>query len=108
MTIIAWLVFIGAAALEVGGDAIIRVGLRGAGWWVVAGGCLVLGCYGLLVNVIQWEFSRLLGVYVAVFALVSVLFGRLVFREQIATSTWVGLALILAGGLVIQLGPRLD
>jgi small multidrug resistance family-3 protein len=102
----AWLII--AAILEVGGDAVIRKGLRGGGLAVVAAGFAVLGCYGVVVNLVQWEFSKLLGVYVGVFAAVSVLCGRFVFGESVPASTWLGLALVIAGGLVIQLGPRLE
>ena len=48
----------------------------------------------------------MLGAYVAVFALVSMLVGRFWFREDVSTSNWVGLGLIVAGGLVIQSGTR--
>jgi small multidrug resistance family-3 protein len=90
---------IAAAALEVGGDALIRRGLRGHALALVIVGFVVLGSYGVVVN-----FSRLLGVYVAVFAVVSVLVGRFVFGERIATSTWVGLSVIVAGSAIIQFG----
>jgi multidrug transporter EmrE-like cation transporter len=43
-----------------------------------------------------------LGVYVAVFAVISVLSGKLIFQENIPVGTWIGLGLIVAGGLVIQ------
>src|SRR5688572_7547076 len=104
MPFVAWAVFLAAALLEVGGDAVIRKGLRGGGLAAVAAGFLMVGCYGVTVNLIRWDFSRLLGVYVAVFALTSVLFGRFVFREAVPPSTWLGLAIIVAGGLVIQFG----
>lgn len=104
MTIIAWLVFIVAAVLEVAGDAVIRKGLRGNILWFILAGFIMLGCYGVVVNTVKWDFSRLLGVYVAVFAVVSVLAGRFVFRETIPLSTWLGLAIIVAGGAVIQSG----
>lgn len=100
----AWLVFLGAALLEVGGDAVVRRGLRGANVIVIVAGGLMLAGYGLLVNTVRWDFSRLLGVYVAVFALVSVMCGRFVFGESVPNSTWAGLAIIMAGGLVIQFG----
>jgi len=100
----AWLVFLGSALLEVGGDAVVRRGLRGANVVIILAGGLMLACYGLLVNTVSWDFSRLLGVYVAVFALVSVMCGRFVFGESVPNSTWVGLAIIVAGGLVIQFG----
>ena len=101
-----WLVFILAALLEVGGDASIRRGLRGGSLAFILTGGLVLASYGLMVNTIKWDFSKLLGVYVAFFALVSILVGRLVFREQVPPSTWCGLVLIFAGALLIQFGRR--
>lgn len=102
--LLPWLAFIAAALLEVAGDAVVRKGLRGRGLAVVFLGCALLGCYGLVVNSVTWDFSKLLGVYIAFFALVSIVCGRLVFRESVPASTWVGLALIMAGGLFIQFG----
>jgi small multidrug resistance family-3 protein len=93
-----------AALLEVGGDALIRKGLRGSGLGLVVLGFIVLGSYGIVVNRLELDFSKLLGAYVGVFAIISVLFGRIVFQEAIATSTWVGLGVVLAGSLIIQLG----
>ena len=108
MPIIACLIFVAAAALEVAGDAIIRAGLRGNAPVLVAGGFVVLGSYGLVVNTLRWEFARLLGVYVAVFATAGVLCGRFAFGEAVATSTWVGLAIVLSGAAVIQSGAYLN
>ena len=101
-----WLVFIIAALLEVGGDAVIRHGLRGKSTALIVAGFVTLGCYGLVVNSVKWDFSRLIGVYVGFFALASLLVGRIAFKETISTSTWIGLGLILAGGMVIQFGQR--
>ena len=103
---LAWLVFVGAALLEVGGDATVRHGLRGGRAGVIVAGCVLLAGYGLLVNVVRWDLSRLLGAYVAVFALVSVLIGRLVLHETVPASTWIGVVIIVAGGAVVQLGSR--
>jgi drug/metabolite transporter superfamily protein YnfA len=102
--VFAWLVFVAAACLEVGGDAVVRKGLRGSGWPAVLAGCAMLGLYGIVVNTVEWDFSRLLGVYVAIFAAVSVLAGRFAFGESISIATWTGLAIIITGGLVIQFG----
>lgn len=107
MTAIAWLIFIAAAILEVAGDAIIRKGLHGNVIWFIVAGFLMLGGYGLVVNTVKWDFSRLLGVYVAIFAAVSILAGRFVFKEIIPASTWLGLVIIIVGGSVIQMGPQL-
>jgi drug/metabolite transporter superfamily protein YnfA len=104
LPLVAWLVFVGSALLEVGGDAVVRKGLRGHSFAFIVGGGLMLAAYGLLVNTVRWDFSKMLGVYVAVFALVSVLFGRFVFREDVPGSTWLGLTIIMVGGLVIQFG----
>ena len=44
MTYLAWLIFIAAAVLEVGGDAVVRKGLRGSGLVVIMIGFAMLGC----------------------------------------------------------------
>ena len=106
MTLLIWLTFIAAAILEVGGDALIRKGLRGSSAAFIAGGCLMLSCYGVAVNIVKWDFSKILGVYVAFFALISVLIGGVIFREDVPVSTWLGLVFIITGGLIIQFGQR--
>ncbi len=108
MDSIAWLVFLAAALLEVGGDATVRRGLRGRNLALVVARflCGALGCYGLVVNSVKWDFSKLIGVYVAFFALISVLVGKFYFKEAIPAATWWGLGLIIAGGAVIQFGQR--
>ena len=94
-----------AAVFEVAGDAVIRRGLRGGALVVLLGGCLMLAAYGVVVNLVPWDFSRLLGVYVAVFAAAAILAGRFVFGDVVPGSTWVGLGVIAIGALIIQLGP---
>jgi drug/metabolite transporter superfamily protein YnfA len=107
LTFFAWFIFIGAAILEVSGDAVVRKGLRGSGLLIILIGAAMLGCYGIVVNMVKWDFSKLLGVYVAIFALVSILFGRLVFKEIIPTATWLGLTVIVCGGMIIQFGDKI-
>lgn len=97
-------IFVGAAVLEVMGDALIRKGMRGGGIAIIGGGLAVLGAYGVLVNLLDLDFSRMLGTYVGVFAVVSVLIGRLAFHDHVPTSTWAGLAVILTGSLIVHLG----
>jgi len=98
------LVLILAALFEVGGDALIRVGLRGKAYLLITLGFCVLGSYGVVLNQIAIDFSKLLGAYVGLFAAVSVLFGRFLFHEAIPTSTWLGLSVVLLGSAVIQWG----
>jgi len=104
LPVVAWLVFLAAAIFEVGGDAVVRKGLRGGGWPFVPLGMVMLGVYGLVVNLVSWDFSKLLGTYVAIFAAISILAGKFFFGDEVPMTTWVGLALILAGGAVIQVG----
>jgi small multidrug resistance family-3 protein len=104
--LLSWLIFIVAALLEISGDAVIRKGLRNSGFLLIILGFVILGCYGLVVNIVKWDFSKLIGVYVAVFATISILIGRIVFKETIPTSTWVGLFFIILGGLIIQFGQK--
>lgn len=93
-----------AAALEVAGDALIRAGLRGKGWLLVVVGFVVLGSYGIAINQLPLDFSKLLGAYVGFFALVSVSCGWLLFNESIPATTWVGLGVVITGSLIMQFG----
>ena len=106
MTFLTWIIFSCAALLEVTGDAAMRRGLRGGGLLSLLAGLAFLGSYGLAVNSVKADFSKSLGSYVAFFALISVLGGRFVFKETVPASTWIGLAIIMFGGLIIQLGHR--
>lgn len=100
------LVMVAAAALEVGGDALIRRGLTIAGPLWVAGGFVMLGSYGIVVNRLALDFSVLLGAYVGVFAIISVAFGRVFFDERVGLTTWIGLAIVLTGSAVIYYGQQ--
>jgi len=102
----SYIIFVGAAILEIGGDAIIRKGMRTSGTVLIVLGFVILGCYGIVVNSVKWDFSKLIGVYVGVFATVSIIVGRFLFKENIPASTWIGLIVIIIGGIIIQFGPK--
>ena len=106
MQLILWVAFALAAIFEVGGDAVIRMGIKNDNVVVMIFGALSLAGYGLIVNTLDWDFSMILGVYVAVFASAGVLFGRFVFRESIPFTTWLGLGFIIVGALIIQCGTN--
>ena len=97
-------VLVVAAVCEVGGDALIRAGLRGRGLSFIAIGFCILGSYGLVLNQVPIDFSKLLGAYVGLFAAVSILSGMLLFKESIQLSTWLGLSVVLLGSAIIQWG----
>ncbi len=101
-SIVQFLMMLLAAICEVGGDALIRRGLTGSGWLLVVLGFLVLGTYGVVVNLVGLDFGRLLGAYVGWFALVAVASGRLFFGDRITPPMWLGLGLLSAGSLVMQ------
>ena len=95
-----------AAIFEVGGDALIRRGITGGGVLVIVLGFVVLGSYGIVVNLSGLDFSRMIGVYVGLFTLVSMIFGRYFFGDKGSTTMWLGVGLVLLGSLVIQFGVR--
>ena len=100
------IIFLVAAVLETGGDALIRKGMRGLGVGFIAAGIVALGSYGVVVNTVRWDFSKLLGVYVAVFAVMSIFFSLFFFKEAIPTGRWIGMTLVIIGGLIIQFWNR--
>ncbi len=95
-----------AALLEAGGDALVRSGLHAPlpserFVRVVIGG-LVLLLYACIVNAPPWNFGRLIGVYVVFFFLIAQMISWGAFHQPPAVATWLGGALILAGGAIIS------
>ena len=103
--LVTFLTLVVAAFLEVGGLAAIRRGLAGSAvTWLALGGAALLA-YGFTVNLNRTiDFGRLMGVYIAVFFLVSQAISVGLFAERPAVPLLVGGGLIVAGGIVIQLG----
>jgi small multidrug resistance family-3 protein len=91
-----------AALLEVGGDALTRIGLRERPIFLAAG-ALALFIYGVVVNQGRFDFGRLMGVYIAVFFLVSQIVAFAFFRDIPNYKTLAGGLLIVIGGAVIML-----
>ena len=103
----AVLVLLLAAVLEVGGDAIVRRGLYGAGTGrrtalMLLGG-IVLFAYGYVVNAAPWDFGRLLGLYVVLFFVVAQLVSWLVFHQPPGPAVWWGGAFVVTGGVIMAL-----
>ena len=90
-----------AACLEVGGDALVRMGLQGGKVWGLVLGAIVLTLYGVSVNLPKWDFGKLMGIYIALFFIVSQVVAVVAFHDKIKTPTLVGGALIVAGGIVL-------
>jgi len=103
MDVKAWLFLWCAAVLEVAGDYLIRRGRLTAAWPPAVVGMALLATYGVAVT--WWfdgRFSTLLGLYVVVFLLVSQAWGWLVDGDRLTPPHLLGVALIVAGGVVIQ------
>jgi len=96
-----------AAVLEAGGDALVRVGLRAPApvvrTLVFLVAAIVLFTYGYVVNVPNWDFGRLLGIYVVFFFVVAQLISWLVFKQPPSTPVLLGGGLIVAGGCIISI-----
>ena len=93
-----------AAALEAGGDAIVRRGREAGaigpriGLFLV--GALVLFLYGFVVNRPGWAFGRSLGIYVFFFFVIAQLLSWVVFNEPPGRGA-------VAGGCAFAIGAAL-
>ena len=94
-----WLVL--AIVLELCGDASVRVRVRRRKPPLFFLGAVLLISYGTLVSFPNWTFSRTMGVYIAIFFIISQVVAVLALREQIKMPAVVGGVLIVSGGLVI-------
>jgi drug/metabolite transporter superfamily protein YnfA len=93
-------VLIVAAVLEIGGDALVRRGLESRAW-MFALGAASLVIYGVVVNRGGLDFGRLMGVYIAVFFVISQIVTMIIYRELPALRTAVGGIFIVVGGITI-------
>ena len=91
-----------AAALEVGGDALIRTGLKSSGIMLMIAGAILLIGYGFMVNLTRLDFGRLMGIYIVIFFVASQLFSVFAFGEKLRAPVLVGGSLVIAGGLVMK------
>ena len=103
LIIVAFLIL--ATALEVTGDAIIRIGLgrdvvavKGA--YFAAGAVLLFG-YGLCLNLAPIEFHRVAGIYIATLFIVWQIVSFLIFKSVPTIPILLGGALIVLGGLIV-------
>jgi len=94
-----------AAAMESGGDALVRSGLHAPSLpsriGFMAAGAVVLFAYGVTVNLPPWDFGRLLGVYVALFFVVAQAINLLAFGIRPSLPIYLGGLLIISGGMMI-------
>jgi small multidrug resistance family-3 protein len=91
-----------AAALEVGGDALVRIGLHNYGYSLAAG-AFTLFAYGVVVNQSGVDFNRLMGIYIAVFFVVAQAISFILFRQIPDDRIILGGGFIVTGGLLILL-----
>jgi hypothetical protein len=91
-----------ASVLEVGGDALVRIGLHSYGYSLAAG-AFVLFAYGVVVNQSGVDFNRLMGIYIAVFFVVSQVISLILFKQVPDDRLLLGGGFIVTGGLVILL-----
>ena len=98
----AFTVLVVAAGVEVGGDALVRVGL-GRRTAATAAGAVTLLAYGILANKSGLDFNRLMGVYIAIFFVVSQAISFILFKQIPDDRILLGGGFIVAGGLLIML-----
>ncbi|HEX7140503.1 MAG TPA: hypothetical protein VF219_21810 [Vicinamibacterales bacterium] len=109
MTVVALLVLLVAACFEIIGDVKIGQGFATGSAASVLLGWLFLGFYGMVVNGYSrftngMNFARMLGVYIAVFAMVNLLLGLKRAPADVSIATIVGTVVIVLGGIIIQFG----
>jgi hypothetical protein len=96
-----------AAMLEVLGDSFFQSAIhRSSGVSRIAFlglGAAVLALYGGVVNLPEWDFGKLLGVYVVFFFLAAQVVAKLRFHQAITLPLIVGGVFIVTGGMIISL-----
>ena len=94
-----------ATAMEVTGDAIVRLGIAHQSFAVklgyfIGGGALLFG-YGFTLNNAPIEFHRVVGIYIATLFVVWQIISFLIFRSVPTLPVIAGGSLIVLGGLIV-------
>jgi hypothetical protein len=94
-----------ATAVEVSGDAVIRMGIYNhAGAYrlgLFAAGTLLLFGYGFFLNLAPVEFAQVAGLYIATLFVVWQVVNFAFFRTLPTLPIMVGGTLIVSGGLIV-------
>ncbi|HEY1772656.1 MAG TPA: hypothetical protein VGH91_05630 [Gammaproteobacteria bacterium] len=94
-----------ATALEVSGDAIVRMGIYNhAGMYrlaLFAAGAALLFGYGAFLNLAPVEFGQVVGLYIATLFVMWQIINFLFFRALPTPPILVGGSLIVTGGLIV-------
>jgi hypothetical protein len=94
-----------ATALEVSGDATVRIALYGhtgaTRFVMMLAGALLLFGYGFSLNLAPVEFRHVVGLYIATLVVMWQLINFMTFRTAPDLSIIVGGTLIVLGGLII-------
>lgn len=105
-----FLLMVVAAALEILGDSYFQSAIHGSSglprWISCIAGAALLSLYGLVVNVPQWNFGSVLGVYVVFFFVGAQIVARVKFNQPTRLPVIVGGVMIMAGGLIISFWRR--
>ena len=64
-------------------------------------GAVVLAIYGFTVNIPNWDFGKLLGIYVVLFFLMAQVLAKVRFNQSPTVPIYLGGALITVGGMII-------
>lgn len=94
-----------ATAMEVSGDAIVRIGLTHPSPLIrlllfLGGGALLFG-YGYALNAAPIAFEKVVGIYIATLFVMWQAIGFLFFRHVPSVPVLAGGSLIVVGGLVV-------
>ncbi len=87
-----------AITLEVCGDASIRVGLRGGKMGLFGMVAVLVICYGMAISLPSWNFSRTMGVYIAMFFIISQVVAHFSLGEHLTVPVVVGGSFIVCVG----------
>jgi hypothetical protein len=108
MLLVRALIFLVVATLmEVSGDAVVRVALRGSGALfptrigLFAGGAVLLFAYGNFLNLAPFEFRQVVGLYIATLFIVWQIINTIAFGTYPTVPIMIGGTLIVVGGLIV-------
>ncbi|MBM4598184.1 QacE family quaternary ammonium compound efflux SMR transporter [Rhodococcus hoagii] len=102
-----WILLVAAIVVEVAGTLCLKASGGGRRrWWLLPTAAAYVAAFGLIAVVLDrgMAVGVVYGIWVACGVALTAILGRVIFRDPLTPRMGLGIALIIAGVLVIELG----
>lgn len=106
MSLVSWALLLGAVVFEVAGTLSLRMAVHARKLWYVVMGASYVLAFGLLSGALAtgMPLGVAYGMWTAIGVALTALLGKILFKEPFTWVMGIGVALIIGGVLLVEVG----